>query len=376
LRTLVVSDLHLGASSRADLLRRAELRAPLIERLRDGIDRLVILGDVVELREVPVHRAAAAARPLLAEAGEALGPGGEIVLLAGNHDHALVGGFIEGRIGQEAPLGLAHDIDAGDAGPLARDLAAAAGPARLRLSYPGIWLREDVYALHGHYLDLHSTVPTIERLAAGAMARWIAPEPGDPATPDEYEAVLAPLYAWMHALAQRSRDGVLRAGARSSTRAWTTLAGSGRRERPLRAAAMMACYKAAVGAINAAGIGPVRPELSGAALRRGSLHGVGEVLRRLRVDAAHVVFGHSHRSGPWPGDAAAEWTAPTGARLVNAGCWVYQPHFLTERPYASPYWPGTAVIVDSDPAHPPRLERLLGDRDHHDLRPPATGVPG
>ena len=47
--------------SGADLLRRAPLREPLIERLRDGIDRLVILGDGVELREVPVRRAAAAA---------------------------------------------------------------------------------------------------------------------------------------------------------------------------------------------------------------------------------------------------------------------------------------------------------------------------
>ena len=49
MRTLVVSDLHLGAASGKDLALRAELRAPLIEALRDA-DRLVVLGDGLELR--------------------------------------------------------------------------------------------------------------------------------------------------------------------------------------------------------------------------------------------------------------------------------------------------------------------------------------
>ncbi|HVL95590.1 MAG TPA: hypothetical protein VM266_06985 [Solirubrobacteraceae bacterium] len=366
--TLVVSDLHLGASSGADLLRRPELRAPLIAALRDGIRRLVILGDGLELREVPVRNAAAHAEALLAEAGAALGPGGEIVLLAGNHDHGLLAGWLETRLHQGPhELGLEQAVEPAEAGPLAEALAAAAAPAALRLSYPGIWLREDVYALHGHYLDVHTTVPTFERLAAGAMERWVAPVRAH-ATPDDYEAVLAPLYAWMHALAQRSADGVVRAGARSSARAWVAVAGEGRRRRPLRAAALGAGFKVAVRAINAAGVGPVRPELSGPALRQGSLHGIGEVVRRLDVGAAHVIFGHTHRSGPWPGDAAAEWEAPTGARLVNAGCWVYQPHFVATAGSASPYWPGTAVRLDDD-GSPPRLLRLLGDRRPEDLAP-------
>ena len=366
MRTLVVSDLHLGAASGADLLRREALRAPLVERLRDGIDRFVVLGDALELRDGPARTAVAAARPLLRDAGAALGAGKEIVLLAGNHDHAVVGGFVEGRIGQDAPLDLHHEIDPDHAGPLAQELAEATAPARLRLAYPGIWLRDDVYALHGHYLDAHTTVPTIERLAVGAMARWVARPPGDPATPDEYEAVVAPLYAWMHAIAQRAQAGEERMGPQSSVRLWRMLAGDGRRTHPLRAASLLAGFKLAVAAINRAGVGPVRPELSGAALRRGSLYGIGEVLRRLRVDAAHVVFGHSHRSGPWPGDDQDEWRAPTGARLTNVGCWVYQPHFLTERPYGSPYWPGVAAVVDDE--GPPRLERLLGDRGHDVLR--------
>lgn len=367
--TLVVSDLHLGASSGVDLLRRPELQEPLIARLRDGIDRLVILGDALELREGPVHAAAAVAEPFLRAAGEALGAGGEIVMAGGNHDHNLVGGWTETRLMQSDPhsMALEHRIAPSEAGPIPMRLAVAAAPAALSLAYPGLWLRDDVYALHGHYLDVHTTVPTMERLAAGAMARFVAPIPERGATADDYEAVLAPLYAWMFALAQRSSDGVVRASSRSSARAWIALAGEGRRTRPVRAAVLATGLYGAVKALNLAGVGPVRPQLSGAALRSGSLEGLGEVLRRLGVDAPHVLFGHTHRSGPWPGDDPAEWRAPTGSRLVNTGSWVYQRHFLSDRAGEGPYWPGIAVLIDG--SGPPRLERLLADRTHAQVKP-------
>ena len=80
-----------------------------------------------------------------------------------------------------------------------------------------------------------------------------------------------------------------------------------------------------------------------------------------------MLFGHSHRSGPWPRDDLSEWTSPAGARLLNTGSWVYQPHFLASEPNLSPYWPGTAIRVDD--TGPPELIRLLGDRGHDELRP-------
>ena len=49
-RTLVVSDLHLGARLRRDVLRRDEALEALLDAL-DGVERLVLLGDVVELLE-------------------------------------------------------------------------------------------------------------------------------------------------------------------------------------------------------------------------------------------------------------------------------------------------------------------------------------
>jgi hypothetical protein len=366
-RTLVISDLHLGSPKGVDLLRRPELREPLLEQLR-GVQRLVILGDGLELREAPHREAAEIAGPAFADLGRALGPDGEIVLMAGNHDHGLVAGWIDARL-QTEPAGfldLEHRIAPGEASALAATLAEHARPARLEVAYPGIWLRDDVYALHGHWADVHSTVPTFERLAAGAMTRWVVTMPPDGATPDDYEAILSPLYAWMHALTQRSEHRVISAGAGASARAWMALSG-GVRPKPLRAFALGAGYRGAIALINALGIGPVERDLSGSALRRGGLHGLREVLRRLRITAPHVIWGHSHRSGPWPYDDPAEWSTAAGTRILNAGSWVYEPHFLGQSPSASPYWPGTAVLIED--GAPPRLVSLLEDLE---LAPPPA----
>ena len=353
----MISDLHIGASTRTDVLRRDEPRARLVEAL-DGVDRLVILGDGLELRDGPHRDAVEVAGPLFEAVGHALGSGGELLLAAGNHDHGLVAGWIDGRLLTEPAgfLGLEQRIAPGDAGPLAAALAERAAPARVEVIYPGVWLREDVYAIHGHYSDLHATVPTFERLAAGAMARWAVSLPGEGATPDDYEAVLSPLYAWMHALTQRADNALVSAGTGASSRAWQALGGSGRRLRP-GTVVLRAGFAAAVAAINALGIGPEERDLSGAGLRRGYLRGIVEMLGRLGVRAPHVICGHSHRSGPWPGDDLAEWTTRAGGRVHNTGSWVYQPHFLRGTPNQSPYWPGTAVIIEDE--EPPRLVRLL-----------------
>ena len=378
MRTVVVSDLHLGSAGKVDLLRRADLRAPLVRALA-GVDRLVLLGDTIELREAPLRAAAGLGAEFLAAVGAALGPDGEVLIVGGNHDHGLVGGWIDGRLETEEPGFLALDerVEPSAVGAVAAALAAHAAPARVTFAYPGVWLRDDVYATHGHYSDVHTTVPTFERIIAGAMARWVVPLPGEDASPDDYEAILGPMYAWMRALAQRGEAGVVHEGGSASARAWVALAGgdSPRARRTLLGAG----YGAAVRTLNAVGVGPLERRLSGAALRRGGLHGMGEVLRRLGVRAPHVIFGHTHRSGPWPEDDPAEWIAPTGARLLNTGSWVYQGHFLTRTPNVSPYWPGTAAIVDDEGS--PRLERLLGYRAHADIAPDgraaaAALVPG
>src|SRR5581483_8719831 len=100
-------------------------------------------------------------------------------------------------------------------------------------AYPGVWLRPDVYAFHGHYGDRHTTVPMFERLGAGAMARIVGEPGGGPGSAEDYEAVLGPMYAWIHGVAQRRGAGMGRSSHGPSSRAWRAL--NGGRRRGLRA---------------------------------------------------------------------------------------------------------------------------------------------
>ena len=318
----------------------------------------MLLGDALELRQGPLREALAAARPFFAEAGAALGADGEIVLAPGNHDHALVAPWLERRHhdGVPPPLGLAETATWVETDAVAA-LAEAAAPARLTLAYPGVWLRDDVYALHGHYLDRHITVPTLERLSAGAMGRIVGPLPPDAAGPDDYERALAPIYAWSTTIAQHAEEGAMGTFG-VSVRAWRMLSGNG--HRPLRRRALVALFPLAVAAVNRGGLGPVRADISGAELGRAGARAMAEAVDRLGIGAAgarHVLFGHTHRAGPRPADPPAEWTTPAGVRLHNSGCWVYERQFLSATPYESPYWPGTAIRVEE--TGPPVALRVL-----------------
>src|SRR3954451_13611067 len=106
------------------------------------------------------------------------------------------------------------------------------------------------------------------------MGRWVMRMPPYGARPDAAEPAPAPLYAWMHALTQRSDHAVVSAGAGASARAWVAMGGRGRRRRPVRTTLLGAGFRAAVAGINAIGLGPVEPDLSGPGLRSGYLRGI------------------------------------------------------------------------------------------------------
>jgi UDP-2,3-diacylglucosamine pyrophosphatase LpxH len=363
--TLVVSDLHLGSRTGVDVLRHPAALTELVTAL-DGVDRLVLLGDVVELRQGPAAEALAAARPVLEALGAAMA-GGEVVVVAGNHDHALVAPFSEAR-GRD--LALAERIEPAAASPLAAEVAALLAPAEVSVAYPGLWLADGVYATHGHYLDRHTTVPTYERLAAGALARALRAPTARAATPDDYERVLAPLYALIDAAAARTGAGPA-APAGASVRTWRALAGE--RGGHWRRRALAGGFAVAIAGLNRAGLGPLHAQLSGDELRRAALGAMREVVGRLGLDARHVVFGHTHRTGPLPGDDEGEWALPGGATLVNAGSWVYERAYL-DRPWGHPYWPGGAVELQDGAA--PRLRRLLATAEPAALSGPAAPGPG
>ncbi|HEV2981458.1 MAG TPA: metallophosphoesterase [Solirubrobacteraceae bacterium] len=391
MRTLLISDLHLGSQSRSDVLRDARLRAPLLSLAADA-DRVVLLGDVLELRHGPARGALAAAEPFFADLGAALA-GRELVVVAGNHDHAVVEPWLARRAQQpaRAPLALEQMIAPTEGSALLEQIAQLAAPARVVGAYPGLWVREDVYATHGHYLDCHLTVPTLERLSVAAMSRLLGRPASGFHSADDYEAVTAPVYVWRDAVARDAPTGDALNGT-STLRAWRMLrsdsdgrdAGGGANgsvlsgaARRVRTRALIAGFPLAVAALNRAGLGPLHAEVSSRELRRAGLRAMGEVAERLGLGDAYVVFGHTHRAGPLARDHEQEWrgqgaadhasVAPggAGARLVNSGCWTYDAVFLSARPGESPYWPGTCVVVEG--AGAPRLERLLADYSHEQL---------
>jgi hypothetical protein len=325
----------------------------------DGIDRLVLLGDTVELRHGPARDALSVAEPILSSIGEALGKGREIVIVPGNHDHALLRPWLARRsLDGAAPIGLESDIPLGDDELLGK-VGQALRPAEVRAVYPGVWLRPDVYAIHGHYGDRHNTVPIMERLGAGLMRKVVREPAGGPRATEDYEGTLGPMYAWIDAVAQTfGSDHGFGMGS-FQVRAWRALSapGAGRRPARIRRIGLRLGFPAAVAALNRVGFGPLHADVSGPELRRAALYGFGEVLARLGVDAGHVIFGHTHRAGPLPSDDAAEWLAPTGSEMVNSGSWVNEPGFIGPDPSKSPYRPGFCVLVRED--GPPELRNLL-----------------
>jgi hypothetical protein len=388
MRTLIVSDLHLGSNSEIDLLRRPEVRAALTERLA-GVDRLVLLGDVLELRHGPLREAMRAARPFFDDLGRALA-GRELVIAAGNHDHALIEPWLAARGADvdPGPLGLEQLIEPAQASPAYARIAEWASPARTRVAYPGLWVRDDVYATHGHYLDCHLTVPTLERLTVGAMSRLLGRPASDFHSVEDYEAMGAPVFAWRDAVARDTHTGAALNGM-ATVAAWRALGGGSsdadaaevqarRRDprarlvRALRRRALIAGFPVAVAALNRAGVGPLHADISGTELRRAGLSAMGEVAARLGLGDSYVVFGHTHRTGPLGGDDEGEWRGRGGARLVNCGSWVYATIFLDSAGPSNPYWPGGAVVVEEGPARiPPRAERLLDGRTREQLAPAA-----
>ena len=300
MRTLVISDLHLGSGSRADLLRSEALRAPLLEAV-GAADRVVLLGDTLELRHGPARMAMATARPFFEELGRSLGDG-EVVICPGNHDYALIAGWLARRGEVERPeaLGVEQRLEPGEASPALLTVAEWLRPARLSVAYPGLWLREDVYAMHGHYLDCHVTIPTLERLGIGAMSRVLSRPADSLCCVDDYETLTGPLFAWIDAVARQGPTGPAINGS-VTVRAWhalggedsthSALAGDGSRTivrdtlasvaPVLRRRALMRVFPLVVSALNRAGMGPLKADISGPELRRAGLCAAGEVAARL-----------------------------------------------------------------------------------------------
>lgn len=351
--TLLISDLHLGGRLNTDILRADAPRERLKERIAE-VDRLVLLGDVLEFRHSPQRDALREGLPILTDLAGALRKGTEVVLVPGNHDWSLIEGWNAKRsFGPKAPLplGLEQRISAHEASDAASAVEQAMGRS-IELAYPGLWIDDGVFATHGHYLDVHALLPTVERLGAGALQRISGEKVPLSATPGDYERVLAPWYAFIGASVERLSAQNSTRRATTGARAYKNIMSKGASGRVLELG-----LRAGVAALNATGIGPLSAEISGQAMIASAMHAMDEVDARLRIGADHLIFGHCHRPGPLPEDDASAWLTRVGTKLINTGNWTYEPRFQASAGSDGAYWPGTAVIVDE--GHAPRVERLL-----------------
>ena len=300
--TLVISDLHLGARLGRDVLRDPAAFAVLGAQL-EGAERLVLLGDTVELLEARPREAMAAARPVLQALGRALGADREVVVVPGNHDRALIRDWLRAAdLRPETPVPL-------DASPALAAVADWLGPARVSSSYPGLWLADGVWATHGHYLDRHLLPQTAFGIARGRLGRRVS----ELRPVADYEA--GPHLTTLEGRLT-GRLPKLLGGAVDEVAAFTRAASVG---------------------------SPLAARVLGIQMVRAAIPAFAEVVARLRPDAHTAVFGHVHRAGPLEGDDPARW-----AGIVNTGCWVDEPVLLARSRPPHPYWPGGCVRVGDD----------------------------
>ena len=338
-RTLIISDLHIGGRFFHTVLTRPEPLARLLAAL-DDIDRLVILGDAVELMERRPRRSMEIAQPIISAIGRRLGPDKQVIVVPGNHDAPFVRPWawqLGDRLRTETEVPL-------DCTPWLRAFTSWFAPARVNVSYPGVWLEPGVWATHGHYLDVH-LVPISSYGFARGRLRGL---PADRATPSEYE------HQRRHRRSQVRRQSKLAHGS-----SWL-LDQSGE----LLRAALSAVIKHQL----------LRPRLSqvNAAVLRAQVNHAGipalaRVVHRLGIDADWVIYGHCHRLGPLAGDDLSVWQGPNGRpRIVNTGSWLYESPVAHGVQPPNPYWPGGAVLLE--PEREPRAFGLLDDVPAQALR--------
>jgi UDP-2,3-diacylglucosamine pyrophosphatase LpxH len=329
-RTLVISDLHLGDRLEHGVLTRPEPLARLLAAL-DGVERLVLLGDIVELMEGRSERAMSIAEPILRSVARRLPEQAEVVIVPGNHDKPMVREWVRAR---RSSLSIDTEIPL-TASPTLGRLASWFAPARVRVHYPGVWLSERVWASHGHYLDRHLVPVSAYGVTRGLLRR----APNDFAHPLSYERARRPS-------ASRATRWLPRPAASAISDLAELLRAStmpDARQRLLRRR-----------------LAPLASSLLGLQMRHAAIPAFAHVAHRLGVRAEWVIFGHVHRLGPLPGDDAEQWRGADGRpAILNTGSWRYEPLLVHDAAPPHPYWPGGAVVIDDGEA--PRAIGLLDD---------------
>jgi hypothetical protein len=370
--TLVAPDLHLGSMQDSGTAPRptSGARAARGGGRPGGGTGSVVLGDGPQLRENAPARTPPSIAALVSRRPRAprWGPDGSSVQVGRQPRPRARAGWstVACRPTRRLPR-LEQRIEPARPARSPRGSPSAPRPRRA-VAYPGLWLRDDVYAIHGHYADLHTTVPTFERLAAGAMARWVVRLPEDGATPTTTRPRSRRCTRGCTRSTQRSEHGAIAAAPaprRAPGSRWRATAGAApaarrRARRRLRGRGRGA---------QRAGLGPIDRDLSGPALRRGYLRGMREVLRAPRRRAPARDLGPLAPRRPVAARRPAEWTTPAARGSSTPARWVYQPHFLSPSRTARPT--GRAPRPCSRTSGPPSWSRCWATRGTRSCAPRA-----
>lgn len=305
--------MHLGQGGGVSVLSRPRPLAALLEAI-ERHDRLVLLGDAVEMQESHPLQSFPVAEPVLRAIAEAMGGRRQLLLVPGNHDHRLVSEWTRAQGNALARENLVP----GDASPQLETVLSWLAATRVEVHYPGVLLAAGIWATHGHYLN-HYLRPV-------SSYGLHPPTRAQPAGPAEFE------YIGGHR-EPHLRDGLLPERALD-------------RHLPPRLA-------------------PLSARLLDRQMQRHALPAMAKVVQALGVEAQVVVFGHVHRRGPRSRDAPERWTVGgDGAQLLNTGSWRYEPVVVRGLDAQASYWPGGAVSIGDDGvAHSVGLLDGLSERE-------------
>jgi len=374
--------MHFGAWTGDDLLRHDWALRRLAPQL-DGVDELVILGDLFDLLFATVPDAFAAADPFFDLLADRLA-GRRVVWLAGNHDRHIMARELE-NLTEEV---LATGKDADTVGPTLREhnyflryLQRRLPDSEVRIEYPFHRIG-DVLCCHGHYLDAHVQGSFANRMFTRGLRRVGGVKTrGRTLSIADYEAATGPLTEVLYTVAQLpagtdAQRGLLDEVQRIG-RVVRAVASPGRElERLARDLAdRIRSLVRPGGGLEAATSAPVEtPGEASMNLARvltpdtpveRSLRAYAQVTKNLGLDRHHdkLVFAHTHQPLRAVTAQPLEGELSGNVRYWNTGCWIYEPTLSSlesyER-YLRIAWPGTAVVVDTEKAEP-ELVNCLAD---------------
>jgi UDP-2,3-diacylglucosamine pyrophosphatase LpxH len=387
MRALVISDTHFGAWTGRDILREPENLALLAPHL-DGLDEVILLGDLFDLLFGRIEEAFRAAEPLLGLLREKL-QGKRVVFLAGNHDYHVIVREHEGTRETQLATGksgteleqevLSHLF-------FRRFLAKQLEGVELLMRYPTYKFGR-VLCTHGHHLDPHArrTGSTGSKILGRLLWSIALGGGGEPRTLEQYEAVTTLLTEELFTLAQLPHGTATQQNvyataqrlakamrvAESPVRALQHLVSRTRVRRdesqPVAAApAVVSNYeraraeegevqaqtpRAAVEAATYSLVRRVRPNDP----REHALRAFDKAVHTLgwNTEAQQIVFAHTHQpvaDARLPGGKVSYW---------NSGSWIYEPDLASLESYVRYLrcaWPGSVVVLDTDEPAPRLLE--------------------